>query len=96
MRRKELENYISGKFSPFISRHTMRQIDFVRAPPKNFFFTIPPKILHNTIMMIVIFITFQAQIKNKLSETCFSPRLSSVTGLVVVLARRPRWLLDAI
>ena len=25
----------------------MRQIDFVRAPPKKFFFTIPPKILHN-------------------------------------------------
>ena len=25
----------------------MRQIDFVRAPPKNIFFTIPPRILHN-------------------------------------------------
>ena len=45
--------------------------------------------------MIVIFITFQAQIKKELVETCFSPRLSSVTGLVMVLARRPRWLLDA-
>ena len=33
--------------SKFKDRITMRQIDFVRAPPKKFFFTIPPRILHN-------------------------------------------------
>ena len=37
---------------------------------------------------------FNNLFKHKLKtnfETCFSPRLSSVTGLVMVLARRPRW-----
>ena len=47
------------------------------------------------IMMIVIFITFNCTNYSENIETCFSPRLSSVTGLVCVAETKTKRLLDA-